>query len=243
MEKDYQRLWAAVTNATDKTQATQTLAEILADKDGKVSILGLDSKDAESCIEILDNVSPDLRLPRSQPQAVCQGIAEHNLKPAEKQAFSVTLRRLAERHGMLQSRIMIREGLEVRDELLAFGGFGDVRCGYTYSERPVAVKVLRVPALDDLKEIRKVSIDDGHPVHPLSITSLQRFYREVVLWSTLSHPNIMNLVGVQEDVNKRQFSTVSEWMSRGNIMEFIENNHAHRLELVRNVASLHHFLR
>jgi len=44
-------------------------------------------------------------------------------------------------------------------------------------------------------------------------------------------------------VKKRQFSIVSEWMSNGNIMDFIENNHANRLELVRGITSLRHFLR
>ena len=63
---------------------------------------------------------------------------------------------------------------------------------------------------------------------------LQRFYKEVILWETLSHPNILKLVGVQEDTGKRQFITVSEWMKHGNIMEYIKNNHANRLELVRD---------
>ena len=61
---------------------------------------------------------------------------------------------------------------------------------------------------------------------------LQRFYKEVVLWSTLSHPNILRLVGVQEDIKKRQIATVSEWMARGNIMEYISKNHSNRLEHV-----------
>jgi len=58
MGKDYQRLWVVATNAIDGAQAAQTLAEILADKDGKVFILRLDGKDAELCIEMLGNVSP-----------------------------------------------------------------------------------------------------------------------------------------------------------------------------------------
>lgn len=63
MAKDYQRLWVSATNATDGAQAAQTLAEILADKDGKVFVLRLDSKDVELCIEMLANVSFDLRYP------------------------------------------------------------------------------------------------------------------------------------------------------------------------------------
>ena len=64
----------------------------------------------------------------------------------------------------------------------------------------------------------------------------QRFCKEVVLWSTLSHPNILKLVGVQDHAKKRQLTTVSDWMVHGNIMEYIETNHANRLELVRGFA-------
>jgi len=235
MEKDYQRLWAAVTNAADKTQATQTLAEILVDKDGKVFISRLDSKDAELCIEILGDVSPYLKLPRSQPQAICQGIAEHNLRPVEKQAFFVALRRLAERHGLLPSRMRITGKIEDADELLASSGFADLRSG-VYKGHLVAIKALRITARDDYVKIRKVSTNDGHPGRTHSIIPLQRFCEEVACLSTLSHPNISKLVGVQEDVKKRQFSIVSEWMPRGNIMEFIEDNHVNRLKLVCGIT-------
>ena len=34
-------------------------------------------------------------------------------------------------------------------------------------------------------------------------------------------------------MEKGQLITVSEWMEHGNIMEYIKNNHANRLELVR----------
>jgi len=242
MGKDYQRLWAAATNATDRVQSARALAEIVADKDGKVFVLRLGGEDVELCVEMLGDVSPNPQLPPSQPQAVSQGIAEHNLKPAEKQAFFVTLRRLAERHGKLPSRMRIMEKIEVAEELLASSGFADLRSGM-YGEHLVAIKTLRVTGRDDYVKIRKVSTNDCHPGHAISIISFQRFCKEVVLWSTLSHPNILKLVGVQEDVKKRQFSIVSEWMSRGNIMDFIENNHVNRLELVRNFTSPRHFLR
>jgi len=47
----------------------------------------------------------------------------------------------------------------------------------------------------------------------------------------------LKLIGVQEDIGKRQFITVSEWMKHGNITEYIKNNHANRLELVRDLVS------
>ena len=63
MAKDYGQLWKDVTHAIDEVQAVQTLAEILADKEGGTFISRLDNKDAELCIEILDCVSRDLYMP------------------------------------------------------------------------------------------------------------------------------------------------------------------------------------
>lgn len=49
----------------------------------------------------------------------------------------------------------------------------------------------------------------------------------------MSHPNILKLIGVQGDMSRGPFITVSEWMTHGNIMEYIENHSVNRLELVR----------
>ena len=59
MTKDYQQLWKHVTSATDEAKATRTLAEILADQEGRAFISRLERKDAELCIDILDRVSRD----------------------------------------------------------------------------------------------------------------------------------------------------------------------------------------
>jgi len=61
MARDYQPLFMGVIEA-NRVQAVQTLAEIVTDKDGKTFISRLGSEDAELCIEILDDVSPDLYL-------------------------------------------------------------------------------------------------------------------------------------------------------------------------------------
>jgi hypothetical protein len=87
-----------------------------------------------------------------------QGIAEHNLKNAEKQAFFVTLRRLAGHHGRLPDSMIVAERIEDEDRILASGGFADIRRG-SYMGHFVAVKTLRVSKQDDFLEIRKVSID------------------------------------------------------------------------------------
>jgi serine/threonine protein kinase len=164
-----------------------------------------------------------------------QGITEHRLKPAEKQAFFVALRRLAGSHGRLPDSVILTERVEASDKILTSGGFADVRSG-RYMGRLVAVKTLRVTEQDDLLRIRKVSTNDIHSANRRTGQTVlfQQFCKEVILWSTLSHPNVLKLAGVQGDMKKGQFSTVSEWMAHGNIMEYTRNNHVNRLDLVRD---------
>ena len=71
MSKDYQKLWKNVT--TDEAKAVRALAEILAEKEGRVFISRLDADAAELCVEILDHVSCDLHSSISSPQTVSSG--------------------------------------------------------------------------------------------------------------------------------------------------------------------------
>jgi len=229
MAKDYRRLWGDVTSTNDEGKAVRTLADILLDSEGRVFILRLACKDAELCIEILNHVSPDpYLLPPRRLRWFRQGLAEHNLKTTEKQAFFVALRRLATIHGRFPDSMMITDEIKVSGKIVASGGFADVRIG-TYKGHFVAVKTMRVAEHDSFLEIRKVSIND---IFLVILTALQQFCKEVVLWNTLSHPNVLKLIGVQGDMDKGQFITVSEWMVHGNVMEYIRKNSVNRLELV-----------
>ena len=67
MTKDYEQLWKGVTHITDEAQAVRALADILADNEGRRFVSRLGGKDAELCIEILDDVSRDLHFPPSPP--------------------------------------------------------------------------------------------------------------------------------------------------------------------------------
>jgi len=73
MVKDYQQLWKSVTGGTDEAEAVPVLARVLADKEGRDLISGLECKEAGLCIRILDRVSPELRLPPFAVQMVSLG--------------------------------------------------------------------------------------------------------------------------------------------------------------------------
>jgi len=70
MSKNYRQLWNDIIDANSETKAVRTLAEILADKEGRTFISHLGREDAKLCIEILDRVRRDLHL---LPSAVVSG--------------------------------------------------------------------------------------------------------------------------------------------------------------------------
>jgi hypothetical protein len=78
----------------------------------------------------------------------------------ERQRFFAALKGLAARHGRLPGSMMITGKVRVEPEVLASGGFADVRRG-TYRGHGVAVKALRVALKDDISKIRKVSANNG----------------------------------------------------------------------------------
>ena len=59
----------------------------------------------------------------------------------------------------------------------------------------------------------------------------QRFCKVVVLWKSLRHPNVLPLLGVT--MSDHKFAMTSEWMTNGNINEFVKVHwDANRFELV-----------
>lgn len=71
-------------------------------------------------------------------------------------------------------------------------------------------------------------------VHVRSHT-MQRFCKEVAMWKYLSHPNVLNLIGVQDTIEDGRFSMVCEWMVNGNIVEYVRANAGNHLKLVGNL--------
>jgi serine/threonine protein kinase len=53
------------------------------------------------------------------------------------------------------------------------------------------------------------------------------------MWNALCHPNVLSLLGITMD--KHRFAMVSEWMTNGNINEFIQMQwEVNPFELVRS---------
>jgi len=66
----------------------------------------------------------------------------------------------------------------------------------------------------------------------------QRFYREIVGWKHLSHPNVLPFLGVSESLFP--FSIITPWLSNGDIIEYIRKHRGvNRLRLVSDRCPLH----
>ena len=69
------------------------------------------------------------------------------------------MRNFAGFYDRLPGSVIIAEKIEVSHNVLASGGFSDVRCG-KHMGHLVAVKTMRVAEQDDFLKIRKVSINN-----------------------------------------------------------------------------------
>ena len=154
------------------------------------------------------------------------------LDQTTRQSFLTTLIELSKRRRRLPDSIMITEKTMAAGGAHASGGFWEVRLG-TMNDSAIAIKTPRFTATADAEKIRDVSCE---PVFSLSMSFerfVQRFCREVILWNSLSHPNVLKLTGVLGSTDTFNFSTVSDWMANGTIMKYTKMRNVNRLELVR----------
>lgn len=54
------------------------------------------------------------------------------------------------------------------------------------------------------------------------------------MWKNLSHPNILDLIGVPDALEDGRLSMVSEWMPNGEITGYVRDNAGNHLKLVRH---------
>ncbi|KAF9262819.1 kinase-like protein, partial [Marasmius fiardii PR-910] len=108
------------------------------------------------------------------------------------------------------------------DYPLGGGGFADVYKGVSGS-RPVCLKVLRVHTQVDENK-RKKMVED--------------FCQEALIWTQLSHPNVLQLIGVNTNLFKTDFCLISPWMVNNDIITFLKRKPEHnRLRSIREIAA------
>ena len=71
-----------------------------------------------------------------------------------------------------------------------------------------------------------------HLLIPIVNYRHQLLFKEAVIWRRISHPNVVQFIGVWEEPTF--LCTISEWMPNGNVRDYVrEDPEASRLQLVR----------
>ncbi|KAG6832997.1 hypothetical protein H0H87_012583 [Tephrocybe sp. NHM501043] len=105
------------------------------------------------------------------------------------------------------------------------GAFADIAKA-TVNDTPVCLKILR-----------QYSAKEDHS------RKSKAFFRELLLWSRLKHPNILPLLGASK---VHRFMLISPWMDNGNLRTFLELHPEHdrlmaSFEISNGLAYLHQF--
>jgi serine/threonine protein kinase len=109
------------------------------------------------------------------------------------------------------------------------GGFADVYKG-KHNNDEVCIKVIRIFESRDQAQVLKVSDflphSDVSPIADVGLRTNEKAYvREIVLWSHMSHENILPFYGLYAlDESAQRICLVSPLMRNGNLRVFLQNN-------------------
>ncbi|KAF9644383.1 kinase-like protein [Thelephora ganbajun] len=136
--------------------------------------------------------------------------------PSLKNRCFRVLRKVSHSRGILPKSYYLA-GVTLSDIIpYGSGGFMDVWKGQL-DEHQVCVKALRTQSAGNLDKIKRV------------------FYREIIGWKYVSHPNVLPFLGISETLFP--FCIVSPWMSNGSIIEYTrKNKRVNRLQLLAQAA-------
>ena len=116
----------------------------------------------------------------------------------------------------------------------------DIHKGYI-GQQVVCLKVLRFFSSQEDREKRlgKVAYIRWCPLGCLTLIPQQDFSREVLVWSQLSHPNVLPFLGASKTLFP-SFCLISPWMNNGNILAYLKTHPEHnRLNSVRCLNNVH----
>ncbi|TFK23026.1 kinase-like protein [Coprinopsis marcescibilis] len=124
---------------------------------------------------------------------------------ADKKAFLKALMRLSINTGLYPECLVLQEVTREPYPCSA-GHFSEVFKG-TFRGRSVALKVVRMFQTSNITQVLKV------------------FYRESILWSQLSHQNLLPFYGIYHLHHvDRRLCFISPWMENGNVRDYLTKN-------------------
>ncbi|KAF9789474.1 kinase-like domain-containing protein [Thelephora terrestris] len=171
-----------------------------------------------SLIMYYNNTEVSRRLPQDDAQSLVDEIDKllNTLAPQHRRGCLGALRTICGQQALLPKSLQIQLPEDWPIEPHCNGGYADV-WKVEYRGSMVAVKILKVSQTSDLGKIKR------------------NFFKEVILWKTLHHPNVLPLLGAI--MNERRFGMVSKWMVNESIGEFVKNHkNENRFELLKGVT-------
>ncbi|KAF9257193.1 kinase-like protein [Marasmius fiardii PR-910] len=212
--------FASWTNWTTYRKGRRYTAEdlraLLSSAEGIETLLTIDGPRVPSVVDLLHM--------EIQRTASTQELREY------RKRCTKCLRRLVDKHRVLPASLFVND---IKDVTLSssFGGYSDIYRG-TSRARPVCLKVLRVV------------MQEGQRREDKEDRAFRAFYKETLLWTQLSHPNLLPFLGVNTTKFPGRFCLVSPWMANGEIKNFLKNNPDHDklaviIEIAAGMAYLH----
>ncbi|KAG8906836.1 hypothetical protein FRB99_006011 [Tulasnella sp. 403] len=125
--------------------------------------------------------------------------------------------------------------LEVEKRPAGRGGYGEVRRAILFSQSTVLFGFRKYSGSQTTVAVKQLILGKDLPFLRLAL----RFAREMLLWSKLRHPNILEFKGFYIDESAEIAYFICPWMANGNVSEYLAGrprNDAERLELVRDTA-------
>lgn len=163
----------------------------------------------------------------------------YQVSPGMRRRCFRGLMKICGEYGTLPNSYLIPETKiqKLGDSTISPGGPSDARPGVYEGDKFVAIKSIRHHEPQVAYKVKKVRYLTYSPYHDRA-DHPQNFCREVMTWKRLSHPNILELIGVTIDDN--ECTLVAPWLGNGNIIEFLrENLEANPLKLVRAMFHLY----
>ena len=145
------------------------------------------------------------------------------IDPIYKPRHVEALVQLSEASARYPSCISLK-GVGIESGPVSGDGFGDVYRGRLGGQN-IALKVLKVSRQNDKNNLRQVNllVYFFKQPQPNSIKeTIQKFQREAVTWRQLSHPNVLQYLGVYHLDYPPKICLVAPWMENGNVLEYLE---------------------
>ena len=159
-------------------------------------------------------------------------MSSNTVNPGLKNRCFKVLRKVSPAHGILPGSYHLLD-VTLNDNIpYASGGFADIWKGQLDGHQ-VCVKAFRTQTAANLGKIKRVchSVLTGGWAQP---NYAQRFYRDIIGWKYVLHPNVVPFYGVSETLFS--FCIVNPWLPNGNILDYIRNNQrVNRLQLVNGL--------